>query len=180
MATKARKKLNITPEDRAKRTERILATKRRSYTREQVTEHLNAIEAWLIEGNSTSVIKGYAKEQLGIGATRAITLCKRIHERWDQEDAEARKKWKATQIRRITENMKGMNKHDSRSGYVATEKLLSEIMGTKEVVKVEVEHTAKTSIADFLSGLSEEQLNVFKATGQTAAYMATKAGQVKP
>lgn len=144
---------------------------------------LLSIERMLLRPTSTSAIVQYAREHWGLGKPATLKLIDRVYRRWTIEGEKSRPHEKESQVRRLKMYVGRIAdswdpkkpKEWNLTGLLAVERLLSDVLGTKEPIKVEHDVSKLVAIDSVLASLPAENLMEAVAQVRRDRELANKA-----
>lgn len=166
------------------------------YTLQEARAQLAYVEDLVIEGASASQITRLCQTRYPtITKLRVKTLLERVKERHTREDAEARDEWKAAQIRRLHQYRRQcagvpiLNANGERVGWtikpdhkaiIAYERLLAQILGTLEPVRVDVDVRYTEAMLSVVAQMTGEDAAEYLAEAQETERLAGVARKLLP
>ncbi len=166
------------------------------YTLKEVASQLSHVEDLIVEGAGTGqIIRVMQQRFAGITKVRVKNLIARVTETHAKEDAEARTEWKAAQIRRLHQYRRQaagtpqLAADGSRIGWlvkpdhkaiIAYERLLAQICGTLEAVKVDVDVRYTEAMLSVVAQMTGEDAAEYLFEAQENERLATVARKLLP
>ena len=121
-------------------------------------ERTLVIERMMLDGVADRVIIDFAARRFDKTENTIQSDIGVIRRRWVSEDDEQRRTYKSGAMRRIQAHISEAKKDRAWGAVSSLERLLAQIQGTLEPVQVNVEFVAKQALADYISNLSDEEL----------------------
>lgn len=145
---------------------------RRVWTLEETRKQELAVEQLLLAGYNPPSIPSTLRKQedpaLHIGKARTRTIVNRVRAQWAKHDAEVRPTNRAMQERRLLKCIRDASGFKDKNGrwierpnhnaLVGYEKLLADLQGTREPVRVDVNVQVNETILHVISGMGAEQV----------------------
>jgi hypothetical protein len=116
------------------------------------------VERMMLDGVADQVVIDVVSRQFDKAEATIKDDIKHIRRRWTEEDDEQRRTYKSSAMRRIQSHISEARKDRAWGAVSSLERLLAQIQGTLEPVQVNVEFVAKQALADYISNLSDEEL----------------------
>lgn len=147
--------------------------------KEALRYRLLAVEQMILRPTAESSIVQFARQHWGIGKEATLRLIARVYARWSTEDERNRPREKAAQVRRLKGYIARMSAKDPKewnvAGIIQVERLLADVAGTREPVKVEHDFTRIQSVDGVVASLSPEKFAAAVAEARAQKQLADKA-----
>lgn len=137
------------------------------YTAAEKRAQRSLVESLMIDGWTESMIFVRMRKD-GVGSTRTRVVIEQIRERWRTEDENKRPQHRAAAIRRISRNLRAAEGRQNEDGawvvmpnmqaYVALERLLTDIQGTREPIQVNVNVEYTQAISNVIAELTPDEV----------------------
>jgi len=116
----------------------------------------------MLDGVADQVVIDVVSRQFDKAEATIKDDIKHIRRRWTEEDDEQRRTYKSSAMRRIQGHISEARKDRAWGAVSSLERLLAQIQGTLEPVQVNVEFVARQALADYISNLSDEELDALE------------------
>lgn len=159
--------------------------RRRVWTQAETREHVAFLEQLYVRGTSLRQMELAARQRFGLRPGRVTSLLDRIRETWRKEDEANRASNRAAAVRRVTRYIRDAEGRKNQDGswiekpnYAALarfEELLSDLQGTREPVKVDLNVRVQETVLNVIAGLSPEELGELVAEYEDTERLAEAA-----
>lgn len=157
----------------------------RRYSTEETKQHLQVVEAMIVDGYSLTTIIKQMRARFQAGESRSKQLYARIQEQWNRDFDQDRKSYKQAQVKRILRMIReasGEQRPDGtwvrppkHAALARHETILAHLVGTFEPVKVDVNVEVRESLAIVVSRLDTEQTEEYLAEARKRHQLANQA-----
>ena len=139
------------------------------------------IEGLLVAGLSMPQVERAARDSFAMNRLQVATYVGRIRERWAEEEKTQRPHNKAQQMRRVYGHIAEARRDKNWAAVAQFEKLLSDILGTKEPVEINVNVDAVVTEAalQVIAGLTPERRRALIDEQRRLRELAAKAETIE-
>jgi len=134
---------------------------KRMISRSELALRVRNVELLMNRGAGDLRIIQYCRDNWKRGRKYALKLMERVRQRWIKDMERDRPAWKAMQIRRLEELLATLWQVDDAtrnySQILQTEKLMADITGTKEPLKVDLGSSQLEAVGKIMATLSADQ-----------------------
>lgn len=123
------------------------------------TKRLLVVERMMLDGVADPIIQEVLSRQFDKSESTIKGDIHKVRNRWGQEDDEQRRTYKSSAMRRIQSHITNARRDKAWGAVSSLERLLAQIQGTLEPVQVNVEFVARQAFADYITNLSDDELD---------------------
>lgn len=143
---------------------------------------LRFLEQMMVNGASEGKIVAFCKATWGVGRKRALRMAELVKARWVEEDERNRPIWKSWQIQRLMGDLSALRaipvEKRNYAAISATERLLADVQGTKEPVKVDINVARVQAVDRVILELTPAQFDAAVASALEDKRLAERARTV--
>ncbi len=146
---------------------------------------LLSVERMLLRPTAQTAIVEYARSTWGIGRNQTLRLIERVYDRWTVEGERDRPRVKEAQVRRLRQMLGRIHDTYDQSkpdrwlrnvaSAVAVERLLADVQGTREPVKIEHDFSRLQAVDGAVASLSPEKFAAAVAEYRREKELASRA-----